>query len=142
MSSAPDQARLIRTAREVNDSKPLWVIEKWRAAMGAHLVQNPTKTSAEVAVAIYGLSFKPDIDDLRESPALQIAAKIAQEHSGPVTIIEPHIDALPAMLNIPNVTLEKACILADIHILLVDHKLFKSHKKPAGLIIDTRGIWA
>lgn len=141
VSSAPDQARLIRTAREVNDSKPEWVLELWRAAMGKHLVQNPTKTAAEVTVALYGLSFKPDIDDLRESPAFQIAVKIAQEHAGPVAIIEPFIDALPTKLSLANVTLEKGRMLADIHILLVDHRSFKEVETPAGIVIDTRGIW-
>ena len=104
-------------------------------------MQNPTKTAAAVTVAIYGLSFKPDIDDLRESPAFQIAVKIAQEHAGPVAIIEPFIDALPTKLSLANVTLEKGRMLADIHILLVDHRSFKEVETPAGIVIDTRGIW-
>src|SRR5690606_20976763 len=70
VSKTPECARLIRTAREVNDSKPGWIIEKLRAAIGSYLIENKGKTSADLTVAIYGLAFKPNIDDLRESPAL------------------------------------------------------------------------
>jgi UDP-N-acetyl-D-mannosaminuronic acid dehydrogenase len=87
VASAPAEARLIAMAREVNDAKPGWVLDKVRAAIGAHLSHNPDRTAREVTVAIYGLAFKPDIDDLRESPALDIARRIAAEHGGPLRIV-------------------------------------------------------
>ncbi|MFC3119459.1 UDP-N-acetyl-D-mannosamine dehydrogenase [Jhaorihella thermophila] len=140
VSSAPERSRLIRTAREVNDSKPGWVVEKVRAAIGAYLMENPGKTAADVTVALYGLTFKPDIDDLRESPALEIARQIASEHSGPVLVVEPNVEALPAGLaDARLVELDSA--RADIHVMLVDHKPFKNSTAPKGCIVDTRGVW-
>lgn len=141
VSSAPEQAKLIRTAREVNDNKPQWVVDKVHAAIGAHLSTHPDKTVKDVTLAIYGLTFKPDIDDLRESPALNIARQIAKYFQGPIQIVEPNIDDLPNGLGEAQlVALQETC--ADIHVLLVDHSPFKLAARPDGLAIDTRGIWA
>src|SRR5690606_13220307 len=84
VSKTPEEARLIRTAREVNDSKPEWVINKVKQAVAEYLMENPDKTAKDVTIACYGLAFKADIDDLRESPALTITQQIAAEHPGPV----------------------------------------------------------
>ena len=140
VSSAPDKARLIRTAREVNDGKPEWVLDKLSATLGRLLSAEPTKTAADVSVAIYGLAFKPDIDDLRESPALAIAQRVIAEHPGPVDIIEPNIPELPEALERDGVRLcsESDC---DISMLLVDHEPFKNMVRPSGALIDTRGLW-
>lgn len=140
VSSAPEQARLIRTAREVNDGKPGWVIEKVRAAIGAHLMDNPGQTATEVTLAIYGLAFKPDIDDLRESPALEIARALAAEHAGPVLVVEPNIDSLPPDLDRARLVALEA-IRADVHVMLVDHKPFKAAPPPTGRRVDARGVW-
>ena len=141
VSSAPKQAQLIRTARVVNDAKPNWVIEKVYATIGAHLSAHPEKTAAAVSLAIYGLAFKPDTDDLRESPALEIARQIANEHRGPLLIIEPNVDVLPEGLGTAQlVALHDAH--ADVHVMLVDHKLFRASQCPEGLTVDTRGIWS
>jgi len=140
VSSAPEQARLIRTAREVNDAKPEWVIEKVRAAIGAHLMENPGKTAADVTLAIYGLAFKPDIDDLRESPALEIAQALVAAHAGPVLVAEPNIESLPPGLGTARLVAHEE-IRADVHAMLVDHKPFKSSPPPAGQIVDARGVW-
>jgi UDP-N-acetyl-D-mannosaminuronic acid dehydrogenase len=141
VSSAPEQARLIRTARLVNDSKPKWIVEKVRAAIGAHLLEHPDKTAADVSLAIYGLAFKPDIDDLRESPALDIARVLTSEHGGSIQIVEPNVETLPSGLNGATlVALESA--KADIHVMLVDHTPFKSSPAPEGRILDARGLWA
>ena len=141
VSSAPTQAQLIRTAREVNDGKPGWVIEKVRAAIGAHLMDNPGQTAAEVTLAIYGLAFKPDIDDLRESPALEIARALAAEHTGPVLVVEPNIASLPPDLDRARLVALEA-IRADVHVMLVDHKPFKAAPPPTGSRVDARGVWA
>lgn len=127
VSKTPEQARLIRTAREVNDSKPLWVIEKVKIAVAEYLQANPSKTSKEVTIACFGLAFKPDIDDLRESPALFITKKIADTHPGKVMVVEPNIQTLPNNLKdiLSLVDIATALKTADITIVLVDHKEFK-----------------
>lgn len=141
VSSAREEARLIRTAREVNDGKPARVLEKVWAAIGAHLLANPGRTAAEVTVAVYGLTFKPDIDDLRESPALEIARAIVSAHSGELWIVEPNVKGLPGGLaHCRLVTIETAAE-ADVHVMLVDHRQFRSSSAPTGLIVDTRGVW-
>lgn len=77
----PQQARLIRTAREVNDGKPHWVVDQVKAAV-ADCPAATDKRASEVKIACFGLAFKPNIDDLRESPAMGIAQSIARWHSG------------------------------------------------------------
>lgn len=141
ISSASDQARLIQTAREVNDNKPDWVVEKVWRAITAHLLGYPERKAAEVTIAIYGLAFKPDIDDLRESPALEIARKIASEHSGQTFVIEPHLNSLPTGLQAAQLKNLEETKAADIHVMLVDHTTFKQLPRPKGEIIDTRGVW-
>jgi UDP-N-acetyl-D-mannosaminuronic acid dehydrogenase len=142
VSKTPSEAKLIHTARKVNDSKPQFVIDKVKIAVNDFLQSNPTKTSKDVTIACYGLAFKPDIDDLRESPALHITKKVASMHSGKVLAVEPNVDALPSLLNgIQLTTLETANFEANIHLMLVDHLEFKSSCPRKGKIIDTRGIW-
>jgi len=92
------------------------------------------------------LAFKPDIDDLRESPAASIAQKIAANHPGSVLAVEPNIDRLPekwqTRLNLTSVETALAC--ADVILLLVDHKQFKeiSREQLQPLkIVDCRGLW-
>lgn len=141
VSSAPETARLIRTAREVNDTKPEWVLEKIHAAIGAHLMAHPGLTAAEVTVAIYGLAFKPDIDDLRESPALDIARRLAGRHAGPLLVVEPNVDRLPSGLDGGRLVDVMQASEAEIHVMLVDHRPFRETGTPDGIIVDTRGIW-
>ena len=142
VARTPEQAQLIHTARKVNDSKPKWVINKVKLAIADFLLANPEKTAKEVTIACYGLAFKPDIDDLRESPALDIAQQLANIHSGTTLGVEPNIHELPK--NVENIDLsefEVAIENADIHVLLVDHKEFQIDYKITGCIIDTKGIW-
>ena len=142
VSKTPKQARLIHTAREVNDSKPEWVINKVKIAIADFLQANSTKTAKDVTVACYGLAFKPDIDDLRESPALQIAKSIAHMHSGITLGIEPNIQELPSNIDeIELIDFEVAKQTADIHVMLVDHKEFKESNLTPEKIIDTKGVW-
>ncbi|WP_273858925.1 UDP-N-acetyl-D-mannosamine dehydrogenase [Photobacterium sp. GSS17] len=144
VSKTPEEARIIHTARKVNDGKPEWVVNKVKIALADFLVSNPDKKSTEVVIACYGLSFKPDIDDLRESPSLDIAKEIIGSHSGNVIVVEPNIKTLPGTINKNNVKLvdfESALSSADIHLMLVDHKEFKLKKPTSGTIIDTKGIW-
>ena len=142
VSKTPNEAKLIHTARKVNDAKPQWVIDKVKLAIADFLQANSTKTAKDVTIACYGLAFKPDIDDLRESPALSIAKQVAAMHAGKVIAIEPNINALPKnVINIELCKFDSAKVAADIHLLLVDHKEFKSTKLIAEYIVDTKGVW-
>ena len=140
VDSAPHEARLIRVAREVNDSKPHVVMEKVYEAV--RMTENPK-------VACLGLAFKPDIDDLRESPSLQIAEKLAAGALDELLVVEPNVHVLPASLanqkNVRLVSLEEAMRNANIVLLLVDHKEFKGMDRAllkGKTVIDTRGIFA
>ncbi|MCS0454855.1 UDP-N-acetyl-D-mannosamine dehydrogenase [Vibrio diabolicus] len=142
VSNTPKEAQLIHTARKVNDNKPEWVINKVKLAIAEFLQANPDKTAREVTVACYGLAFKPDIDDLRESPAMDITKEIAAMHSGRVIAVEPNIKKLP--LNLQSVELldfDIAKSESDVHVLLVDHKEFKEACVTTGIKVDTKGIW-
>lgn len=144
VSSAPEQAKLIRTARQVNDSKPEWVIEKVKQAVGEYLQKHPDKTARDVTIACLGLTFKADIDDLRESPALNITRRVAEVHPGQVLAVEPNIEELPEELLSKFVLASPGSALAkaDIMVLLVDHKQFRNvpgHLLDALSVIDTRG---
>ncbi|MDH5601551.1 MAG: UDP-N-acetyl-D-mannosamine dehydrogenase [Gammaproteobacteria bacterium] len=144
VSKTPEEAQLIRTARKVNDSKPDWVIEKVKQAIGEYLLENPDKTAKDVTIACYGLTFKPDIDDLRESPALEITNRIAKMHPGTIFGIEPNISQLPKHIkNIKRVNFEKAIQDANIHLMMVDHKEFLESKLSSmnnKFLVDTKGI--
>lgn len=147
VSKTPEQARLIRTAREVNDSKPEWVLEKVNRAVAEVLQANPEKTAKDVTIACFGLAFKPDIDDLRESPALAITQQISASHPGPVLAIEPNITELPSKLagQLKLVSVANALAEAEVIVLLVDHREFKeiaSPKSAGSRIVDTRGVWS
>jgi UDP-N-acetyl-D-mannosaminuronic acid dehydrogenase len=146
VAKTPDQAQLIHTARKVNDSKPLWVVNKVKLAIAEYLIANPNKTAKDVTIACFGLAFKPDIDDLRESPALNIAQAIATMNAGNTLAVEPNIANLPdSMKN--SLTLEQtgaAISEAGILVMLVDHKEFKQLDKSLlnnKIIVDTKGIW-
>lgn len=138
VDAAPQEARLIRTAREVNDAKPRWVLDKVLDAVAG--VEAPV-------VAAYGLAFKPNIDDLRESPAAEIVRELATTSpETTVLAVEPHIDELPAALaDLPNVRLvdaEEALARADAHALLVDHTVFRAlaERLTTKRLVDTRGM--
>jgi len=141
VAKTPEQARLIRTAREVNDAKPEWVIDQVKIKIAEFLQANPEKTIQDVTVACYGLAFKPDIDDLRESPALEITKKLAEQGLN-ILAIEPNINELPSKLskNVQLINLNERDN-ADIHLILVDHKQFKQDLViESKYIVNTKGI--
>jgi UDP-N-acetyl-D-mannosaminuronic acid dehydrogenase len=143
VSETPDEARLIRIAREVNDGKPEWVLKKVQQKVGQFLTANPDKTAKDVTIACFGLAFKPNIDDLRESPALAITGRVIRQHPGKVLVVEPNVEHLPTSLGAASlVTPEQAFEQADIAVLLVDHKQFRGLQVPGNLgVVDTRGLW-
>ena len=143
VARTPEEARLIRTAREVNDDKPQRVIDQVREAIAQHLAANPAKTADQVSVACFGLAFKPDIDDLRESPAVAIVKQLSASHQGPVWAVEPNIHTLPPALDgkIGLMSCDDAMQRADIKLMLVDHKEFRELPVPEGQWLDFKGIW-
>lgn len=142
VSKTPETARMIHTARLVNDAKPDWVVEKVKSAIFEVLQEQTELSSKDVKVACFGLSFKADIDDLRESPSMAIARSIARMHAGTVLAVEPNIDELPREETFVLVDAESALSDAHVVLLLVDHSEFKKMVKPEGLkLIDTKGIW-
>jgi UDP-N-acetyl-D-mannosaminuronic acid dehydrogenase len=142
VAGAPEEARLIRTAREVNDAKPHWVVRKVEEAVARHLEQHKSKAPSDVRIACYGLSFKPDIDDLRESPAVDIATALAEVHPGPIMAVEPNITRLANPISGVELVSEAAArSFADVHVLLVDHRAFDRMPPESGELVDARGVW-
>jgi len=133
VAAAPEEAKVIRTAREVNDYKPNWVIEKVYVA--AERFKNPV-------IGCLGLAFKANIDDLRESPALEIVRKLITANIGRIMACEPNANSNFdefQLFDIDDVLRE-----SDIIILLVDHDEFKEIDKKLlmkAVVFDTRGIW-
>jgi UDP-N-acetyl-D-mannosaminuronic acid dehydrogenase len=136
VDSAPELARLIRTARTVNDDKPRHVVER---------VERAAKRFKDPVVACLGLAFKANIDDLRESPALEIVRELAERFAGQVVAVEPNIRRLPETLEgmVRLRELNEALAEADVVVILVDHAQFKRVdpvRLQAKVVIDTRGL--
>ncbi|RAR68521.1 UDP-N-acetyl-D-mannosaminuronic acid dehydrogenase [Pantoea ananatis] len=141
----PDLARLIRTAREVNDAKPHWVLDQVKKALADCLMQTG-KRASDLTIACFGLAFKPNIDDLRESPAMEVAHLIADWHQGRTWVTEPHIQQIPDILatQATLVSTEQALQEADILVMLVDHHAFRrvdAAHITQQWVVDTKGVW-
>jgi UDP-N-acetyl-D-mannosaminuronic acid dehydrogenase len=137
--SVPRESRLIRTAREVNDSKPHYVVQR---------IRDKAERFKMPVIACLGLSYKPDIDDLRESPAVDIVKELGEANIGRVVVAEPHVQDLPRELagkkNISLVDFRTAIAEADIVVMLVNHKQFQAIDRSLlreKVVIDTRGVW-
>jgi len=144
VSSAPEESRLIRVAREVNDDKPTWVITKVKVAVAEFLMANPEKTARDVMIACFGLAFKPDIDDLRESPAVKIAIELERLHAGQVVVVEPNVTKTQVANRIrsPLVSCQEALEQAHVAVILVNHKEFKGMPSSAWhgkTVVDATG---
>ncbi len=132
------EARLIRLAREINDEKPDYVCEKVRKCASA--LRRPV-------IACLGLSYKKDVDDLRESPAVEIVRRLAEDKVGELLIVEPHIFSLPDELSRLGLELrdfDVALEEANLVLLLVDHMAFMQVDRDLlkdKFVIDTRGVW-
>ncbi|MCT2339128.1 UDP-N-acetyl-D-mannosamine dehydrogenase [Corynebacterium sp. p3-SID1056] len=140
VSAVPEEAKIIRQAREINDHKPEFVLQK---------IQSALKETNGKNVAALGIAFKADIDDLRESPALNIVKELATRNPDcTITVVEPNVEKLPdslaGMSNIKLEQLQPAVEQADVVAVLVDHREFIA-VNPAAIagkrVIDTRGIW-
>lgn len=136
VDSSPEHARLIRTARTVNDDKPHYVIDR---------VERAASRFKDPVIACLGLAFKANIDDLRESPALGITHALAERFAGQVVAVEPNIRKLPETLEgkVKLRELNEALAEADVVVILVDHAQFKRVdpvRLQAKVVIDTRGL--
>jgi UDP-N-acetyl-D-mannosaminuronic acid dehydrogenase len=138
VSAAPEEAKLIRQAREVNDAKPHYILDQIKQA--ADQFKKPV-------IACLGIAFKADIDDLRESPALDITKMLAESSIGEVLVVEPNIDKLPSAfdgLNVKLASVDEAMEAANTFAVLVDHKEFKEMdpiEMAKKVVIDSRGIF-
>ena len=147
VNACPEQAHIIRAAREVNDSKPQWVLERVKESLNKYHQANPGQAREQIKVACLGIAFKPDIDDFRESPALDIAQQII-ELGAKVQIVEPNIEQLPNILQHANVTLnslERALEEADVVCVLVKHRPFiklVSAVQAKAYVVDVVGLLA
>lgn len=140
VSAAPEEAKLIQTARTVNDGKPQWVIDQVLKAL---------EDKGNPVVAALGIAFKNDIDDLRESPSLEIVKRLGVDNPQlDIRVVEPNVETLPPVLsNLSNLTkqdTEEAIAAADVVLLLVNHRQFVGLDQSlldGKTVIDTKGIW-
>jgi UDP-N-acetyl-D-mannosaminuronic acid dehydrogenase len=145
VAAAPEESRLIRTAREVNDGKPAYVLDKIKAA-----IDGVRAAGGKPKVALLGLAFKPDVDDFRESPSLQIAETVAGWNNCEVLVSEPHAHQLPGKLaGLKHVRIIEnvRTIIRQAHVvvMLVNHRLYNEIPRAdleGKAIIDTRGVWS
>ena len=132
VDSAPNKAKLIRTAREVNDYKPHYLVSKIEKELAN--IEKPT-------VVCLGLSYKPNVDDLRESPAVEVVKLLAKNENYTILVVEPHIDILPEELksfaNVKLIAIDEADGLNCRYIPLVEHDAFVKYKQSiaAGLLM-------
>lgn len=134
-SEFPMESRMIGTARQVNNYKAFWCAEKVQNEMLKYELNNGRKPS----VAMMGLAFKPDIDDLRESPAKHIVAKVMQScNNADIMVVEPNVDTH----NVYKLTdYKEAFEKADIVVYLVAHTPFKSLPQTKDkIILDFCGV--
>jgi len=138
VDAAPHEARLIRTSREVNDGKAHYVTQQ-----AAHVIE----TYPDRQVTCLGLTFKANVDDLRESPALEIVERLAEMYGDKISVVEPYVEELPKTLTqhgVKQIDLNDALANSGILIVLVDHEEFRrvsSEQRDGAVIYDTRGIW-
>lgn len=137
VSKTPELARLIRTAREVNDEKPEWVLDQVKIKIAEFLQENPSQTIKDITIACFGLAFKPDIDDLRESPAVKIVSKL-HEMGVKILTVEPNVKQHPDFILVDAETAIKS---SDILIFLVKHKQFNGLNIKGKSVLDLCGTF-
>ncbi|MDD3148295.1 MAG: UDP-N-acetyl-D-mannosamine dehydrogenase [Candidatus Riflebacteria bacterium] len=132
VDACPEDALLIKTARLVNDSKPEFVVKK---------VQQAASKLKDPVIGILGLAYKQDIDDLRESPAVEIARMLKKSEAGRLMVCEPFCHGHS---DFDTFALDKVLKEADIILLLVAHQQFRKidpELLKLKIVIDTCGIW-
>ena len=133
VADGKEDARIIRTAREINNNKPLWVINKIEQAVSSFKKEN----KRDPGIACMGIAFKPDIDDLRESPSLNIVRQLLKK-GYKIMVAEPNVKMHK---EIELTGYNEAVAKADIIVFLVAHKEFKNVPVPADkIVIDICGV--
>jgi UDP-N-acetyl-D-mannosaminuronic acid dehydrogenase len=133
VASAPELTPLIRTAREVNVGKPQWVIDK---------VVSKAERFKKPVIGCLGLAFKANIDDLRESPAMDITRRLIASGVGEILACEPNVNS--DFEEFPLYDVAHVVKNSDILVVLVDHDEFKGIDREVlkeKILIDTRGVW-
>jgi len=130
----PETTRLIRTAREVNDAKPHFVVEH---------VTRLAKQFASPKIGCLGLTYKSDVDDLRESPSLEIVRELIQRNVGEVLACDPYVSP-NRFKEFPLYELSDVLAQSNVLVLLTDHRQFHDLSPRIlneKVVVDTRGIW-
>ncbi len=125
------KTELLQKSREVNLTKTRWLISRIRDEI-ENIKKEKKQHTASIRIALFGLSYKPNVDDLRESPALEIASSISDFEEVEIFIIEPHIQILPNILGSKHCTLTNFDFAVDnseLAVILVSHKGFRSNRK-------------
>lgn len=133
-SSSPKKTKLIQTARKTNEQKKKWVINKINKAISSLNKKN-------ILISFYGITYKPDIDDFRQSPALEITHFFSKKKNIKCQVIEPNLKSLPSQISSCKKTDLNSSKNSDIHVLLVGHSQFENKSPKNGIIIDTQGFW-
>ena len=135
VSNNPKKSQLIQTARRVNEQKKDWVKKKI-----ANQVSKIKKK--KISISFYGITYKPNSDDFRESPALEIVRNFSKKSNIKCLVVEPNLKKLPNEISECLKTNLNESKKSDIHVLLVSHKEFEKKLPKKGLIVDMQGIWS
>ncbi len=132
----PTKAQLLRTARHINDARPQQFAER--------ILSYLETVSKRETIVLLGLSYKANVDDMRESPAIELVERLAKETKHKLWLVEPHLSQLPAELavhdNLELVSIETAFRTAQQFIVLVEHSIFQgaseTYQKPLRQVLS------
>lgn len=140
VSTAPEESRIIRAAREINDAKPHWVARQ--------IIQHADRFKNPI-VGCFGATYKPDVEDLRESPSLEVIKLLSAHGDIRVIVCDPMVKELPRELsgvnNISMASIDETCHQSDIAALLVGHRQFQQinpNRFLNKIVVDTIGLLA